>query len=99
MKSGQAFTCPRDLLDFPASLLPVSLAGQRLLDPLLLSRLQVKRVSFDLFDDVLLLDLPLEAPKGILKSFALLESHFSQRKTPPNQYKISLPLADKVLIS
>jgi hypothetical protein len=53
------------LFDFPARLFPVSLAGQRLLDPFLFSRLQVKGVSFDLLDDVLLLDLTLEAAKGV----------------------------------
>ena len=37
-------------------------------------------MSFDLFYDVLLLDLPLEAAKGILKRFALLKLYFSQPK-------------------
>jgi len=50
------------LLDFPAILLPVAFAGQRLLGPELLTRLQVKGVSLYLLDDVLLLDFPLEAP-------------------------------------
>ena len=57
---------PSRLLNLPAIFLPVSFTGQRLLDPELLTRLQVKRVPFDLFYDVLLLDLPLEAPKGVL---------------------------------
>ena len=68
------------LLDLPAILLPVSFASQRLLGPQLLSRLQVKRVSFHLFNDVLLLDLTLEAPEGVLQSFALLKLYFSQTK-------------------
>jgi hypothetical protein len=54
------------LLDFPAILLPVSLTSQRLLSPQLLTRLQVEGVSFDLLNDVLLLDLSLEAAKGVL---------------------------------
>jgi hypothetical protein len=54
------------LFDLPAILLPVSLACQRLLSPQLLTRLQVKGVSLDLLDNVLLLDLPLEAAKGVL---------------------------------
>jgi hypothetical protein len=54
------------LLNLPAILLPVSFASQRLLGPQLLSRLQVERVSFHLFDNVLLLDLTLEAPEGVL---------------------------------
>ena len=54
------------LLNLPATLLPVSLTGQRLLGPELLTRLQVEGVSFDLLNNVLLLDLSLEASKGIL---------------------------------
>jgi len=54
------------LLYFPAILLPVPFAGQRLLGPELLTRLQIEGVSFDLLDDVLLLDFPLEAAKGVL---------------------------------
>jgi hypothetical protein len=49
------------LLDFPACLFPVSLTGQRLLDPLLLTRLQIKGVPLDLLNNVLLLDLAFEA--------------------------------------
>ena len=37
-------------------------------------------MPLDLFDDVLLLDLPLEAAKGVLQSFALLKLYFSQTK-------------------
>jgi hypothetical protein len=69
---------PSRLLDFPAIFLPVSFTGKRLLCPELLARLQVERVSFDLFDDVLLLDFALEATKGVFKSFALLKLYFSQ---------------------
>ena len=54
------------LFDLPAILLPVAFASQRLLGSELLSRLQVKRVAFHLFNDVLLLDLTLEAPEGVL---------------------------------
>jgi hypothetical protein len=54
------------LLNFPAILLPVPFTGQRLLGPELLARFQVERVSLDLFDDVLLLDLSLETSKGVL---------------------------------
>jgi len=68
------------LLNLPATFLPVPFAGQRLLGPELLSRLQVKRVPFDLFNDVLLLDFALEAAKGILQRFALLKLNFSQTK-------------------
>jgi hypothetical protein len=66
-------TCPRplrtpddlELLDLPTTFFPVSLASQRLLGPFLLTGLQVKRVPFDLFDNVLLLNFTLEAPKGV----------------------------------
>jgi hypothetical protein len=68
------------LLDLPAILLPVAFASQRLLGPQLLSRLQVKRVSLDLFNNVLLLDLTLEAPEGVFQRFALLKLYFSQTK-------------------
>jgi hypothetical protein len=53
------------LFYLPAIFLPVSLASQRLLSSQLLTRLQVKGVSLDLLDNVLLLDLPLEAAKGV----------------------------------
>jgi hypothetical protein len=43
-----------------------------LLHPLLLSRLQVEGVSLDLLDDVLLLDLSLEAPKSVFERFPIL---------------------------
>lgn len=68
------------LLNFPAIFLPVPFAGQRLLGPELFTRLQIERVSFDLFDNVLLLDLTFEAAKSIFKSFTLLKLYFSQMK-------------------
>ena len=54
-----------ELLDLPTTLLSVSLTSQRLLGSFLLAGLQVKRVPFDLFDNVLLLDFTLEAAKGV----------------------------------
>ena len=54
-----------DLFDLPPTFLPVSLTSQCLLGPLFLSRLQIERVPFDLFNNVLLLDLTLEAAKGV----------------------------------
>ena len=56
----------RGLFDFPATLFPVSFAGQGLLSPELLARLQIEGVSLHFFDNVLLLDLTLEAAKGVL---------------------------------
>jgi hypothetical protein len=68
------------LFDFPARLFPVPLAGQRTLDPRFLSRLQVEGVSLDLLDNVLLLDLSLEAPKSVFERFTILQLYFSQIK-------------------
>ncbi len=68
------------LFHFPATLLPVAFAGKRLLDPFLLTWLQVERVSLDLFNNVLLLDLTLEAAKGVLNRLTLLKFHFCQTK-------------------
>jgi hypothetical protein len=53
------------LLHLTTTFLSVSLTSQSLLGPLLLPRLQVKRVTFDFFDDVFLLHLTLEATKGV----------------------------------
>ena len=40
-------------------------------------------MPFDFFNDVFLLHLPLEAPKGIFQRLALLQFYFSQPITPP----------------
>ena len=50
----------KSLLSLPASLLSIAFAGQRLLDTEFLPRLQVKGVSLDFPDNVLLQNLPLE---------------------------------------
>ncbi len=42
-------------------------------------------MSLDLFNDVFLLHLAFEAPQCILEGFALLQSNFRQRTTPPNR--------------
>jgi hypothetical protein len=68
------------LFHVPASFLPVPFTSQRLLDSRLLTRFQVKRVPFHFFDNVLLLDLALEAAQRILQRFALLQLYFSQSK-------------------
>src|SRR5262249_4141017 len=58
-----------------------------LLDPFSFPRFQVKGVFLHLFDDVLLLDLPLEPVEGILYRLALLKSDLCQN-TPPSLVKI-----------
>jgi hypothetical protein len=78
--SGQADACPPALFDFPARFFPVPLASQGTLDPRFLPRLQVEGVSFDLLDNVLLLDLSLEAPESVFERFAILQLYFSQLK-------------------
>ena len=66
------------LLGVPATLLPVPLTGKSGLDPLFLPWLQIEGMPLDLFNDVFLLHLPLEAPEGVFQRFPLLESDFSQ---------------------
>jgi len=66
-----------------ARFLAAAFARQRFFHPFLFTRLQIKRVTLYLFDDVLLLYLPLEAAKRVLEGFALLNSDFRQRTTPP----------------
>ena len=65
------------------SLFAAALARQRFLYALLLARLEVKGVTLDLLDDVLLLDLALETPQGVLKRLALLNANFCQTGNTP----------------
>ena len=71
------------LFDFPATLFPVSLPGKSSLDPFFFSWLQVERMPLDLFNDVFLLHLPLEAAEGVFQRFPLLEPYFSQLNNTP----------------
>jgi hypothetical protein len=48
-------------------------------------------VPFDFFNDVFLLHLPLEAPKGIFQRLALLQFYFSQPITPPIVFQTRRP--------
>jgi len=48
-------------------------------------------MPLDLFNDVFLLYLAFKAPQGIFKGFALLQSNFRQRTTPPNRSQMDLP--------
>src|SRR6185369_9802498 len=72
------------LFGLATDLLPVPLPGQGLLRPTLVPRLQVEAVLLDVLDDVFLLDLTLEAPKGIFYRLALLQFDLGQNGTPPN---------------
>jgi hypothetical protein len=71
------------LLVNPVALLPIALACQRFLGSALLAGLQVKRVAFDLFDDVLLLHFALKPAQRALQSLTFLHVYFSQLKSPP----------------
>ena len=66
------------LLRLPTSLLSIAFTGQGLFDPEFLAWLQIEGVPFDLSDDVLLQNLPLEAAEGVLHSLAVLERYLSQ---------------------
>jgi hypothetical protein len=54
------------------TLLPGALSGLRLLDALLLARLQIESVFLDVLDDVLVHHLALEAFERALEAFAVL---------------------------
>ena len=69
---------------FFANLFTSALASQRGFHALFLTRLEVKGVALDLFDNVFLLHFALEAAQSVFEGFTLLQSNFRQRKTPPN---------------
>jgi hypothetical protein len=66
------------LFGLAGPLLAVSLARQRFLGTLLLTRFQVERVPLDLLDNVLLLDLALEPAQCTLQGFTILDVDFCQ---------------------
>jgi len=69
-----------------ADLLSIPLSGQRLLDALFLSRLEVERMLLNFFDDVLRLDLTLETTKGIFQRLSLLKPDFSHSTDTPQLF-------------
>ncbi len=62
-----------------ASLLSITLARQSCLHAALLTRLQVVGVTLNFLDDVLLLDLSLEATQRVLEGLAFLHTNFCQK--------------------
>ncbi len=60
------------LFDFARTFFAIALACQSFFSPPLLSRLQVKGVALDFFDDIFLLHFPFEAPQSAFKRFAIL---------------------------
>jgi hypothetical protein len=63
-----------------ADLLAIAFAGERFFDALLLPWFQIKRVTLDLFDNVLGLNFALETAQGILERFTFLDSNLCHSK-------------------
>lgn len=63
---------------FLARFIAAALASNGFLYAFLFARLQVERVTLNLPDRIFLLNLELEAPKGVLQTFALLNPDLSQ---------------------
>ena len=72
----------------PAYFLSTALSRQSLFHSFLFAWLQVERVLLNLLDDVLSLDLSLEAPESIFDRFALIQSDFGHVIHTPNRFKI-----------
>ncbi len=68
----------RDLLNFSGSFLAIPFASEGFLCTALFARLQVERMTFDLFDDIFLLNLALKPAQSAFKRFAFLQMHFCQ---------------------
>ncbi len=82
---GRHFETKQELVLLLAHLLTIPLAGKRFLHTLLLTRLQIKRVTLDFLDNVFGLHLALKSPKGILKGFTFLYSNLCQEKYTSKQ--------------
>src|SRR5213593_1033061 len=61
-----------------AHLLPQTLSCQGLLDSFSLARLEIVGMLFDIFDNVFLLNLALEATQRALQGFTVIENYFRQ---------------------
>jgi hypothetical protein len=77
-------------LTVPAALLAIALSCQRLLYALLLPGLQIKRVTLDLLDDVLLQDLALKTLQRALQALAFMYLNFGQWVLPRLDSVVSL---------
>jgi hypothetical protein len=67
-RTGETVVTPLrlfELFDFPATLLPVPLAGECCFNPLLFTWLQIERVTLNFLDDVFLLHFSFEAAEGV----------------------------------
>jgi len=68
-----------------ANLLASALTSERGFHAFLLTRLKVKGVALDLFNNIFLLHLALETAQGVFEGFTLLQSNFRQTDTPPDR--------------
>jgi hypothetical protein len=68
-----------------ANLLASALARERGFHAFLLTRLEVKGVALNLFDNVFLLHLALETAQGVFEGLSLLQPNFRQTDTPPDR--------------
>ena len=73
-----------NLIRVSANFFPCTLLSQSLFHSASLARLQVIGVTFHLFDDVLLLYLPLKPAQRIFERFAFLNTNLCQKIPPPN---------------
>ena len=67
-----------ELILLLTDLLAITLACKRFFHALLLTGLQIKRVTLDFLDDVLLLDLALEPAQRVFERFAFLNANLCQ---------------------
>ncbi len=81
------------LFHFFVALLAVPLASESLFRAALLAGFQVEGVTLDLFDNVFLLHLTLEAPQSALQSFAVLHMYFSQLRFTSSRPRCASPIA------
>src|ERR1700691_6231930 len=87
---GRPFTAPVLLLETARSILLLAnflaspLTSECSFHAFFFTRLQVKGVALDLFDNVFLLHFAFEAAQSVFEGFTLLQSNFCQTDTPPN---------------
>ena len=82
------------LFRFVPGFFAVSFPRQCCFHSTFLTRFQIKRMPFNFFDNVLLLNFAFEPAQCILKRFAFLESYFSQISNTPislREYKNTSP--------
>jgi hypothetical protein len=76
------------LFRFAPELLPIPFAGESLLGPSLVAGFQIEGMLLDIFDDVFLLDLPLEPAESAFDGLALLNFDFSHASNTPFGWRV-----------